>query len=85
MERAASITLVEGDETEVGSKWEEPTPTKQENVAYSLKSKQSLQARYIYSFIFFTTNLFAWFVRDYGHKLLTGLHRKSLISHYIKQ
>ena len=70
MERAAALvsnTLAEGDETEVGSKWEEPTTTKLENAADSLIRKKSLQARYIYGFIFFTTNLYAWFVRDYNN------------------
>ncbi|WOL05791.1 putative serine incorporator [Canna indica] len=37
---------------------------------YSIKRKQSLQARYTYGFIFFITNILAWLFRDYGHKVL---------------
>ncbi|XP_020577999.1 probable serine incorporator isoform X2 [Phalaenopsis equestris] len=32
-------------------------------------------ARYIYAFIFFITSLLAWTVRDYGHTVLSELHR----------
>ncbi|KAF0893018.1 hypothetical protein E2562_021304 [Oryza meyeriana var. granulata] len=38
------------------------------------RRRQSLRARYAYGLIFFATNLLAWFVRDYGAKLLRGLH-----------
>ncbi|XP_020085386.1 probable serine incorporator isoform X2 [Ananas comosus] len=41
--------------------------------AYAVRRKQSLRARYIFGFIFFTTNLLAWFFRDYGYKILHGL------------
>ncbi|KAJ1701940.1 hypothetical protein LUZ63_001719 [Rhynchospora breviuscula] len=39
-----------------------------------VQGKQSLRARYIYGFIFFATNLVAWFFRDYGAKFLHPLH-----------
>ena len=38
--------------------------------------RQSLWARYAYGFVFFATNLLAWFVRDYGARALRGLHRE---------
>ncbi|XP_020085389.1 serine incorporator 1 isoform X4 [Ananas comosus] len=44
--------------------------------AYAVRRKQSLRARYIFGFIFFTTNLLAWFFRDYGYKILHGLRRE---------
>lgn len=43
---------------------------------YEVKRRQSLRARYVYGFIFFATNLLAWFIRDYGAKVLHGLHRR---------
>ncbi|KAG8082611.1 hypothetical protein GUJ93_ZPchr0014g46946 [Zizania palustris] len=42
--------------------------------ARSRRRRQSLGARYAYGLIFFATNLLAWFIRDYGAKLLRGLH-----------
>ncbi|XP_044967109.1 probable serine incorporator [Hordeum vulgare subsp. vulgare] len=42
--------------------------------AYEARKRQSLRARYVYGLIFFATNLLAWFIRDYGAKLLGGLH-----------
>ncbi|XP_062186118.1 uncharacterized protein LOC133889680 isoform X2 [Phragmites australis] len=42
--------------------------------AYEARRRQSLRARYAYGFIFFATNLLAWFVRDYGARALRGLH-----------
>ncbi|VAH33990.1 unnamed protein product [Triticum turgidum subsp. durum] len=42
--------------------------------AYEARKGQSLRARYVYGLIFFATNLLAWFIRDYGAKLLGGLH-----------
>ncbi|KAL5215738.1 hypothetical protein ABZP36_007139 [Zizania latifolia] len=42
------------------------------------RRRQSLRARYAYGLIFFATNLLAWFIRDYGAKLLRGLHRRFL-------
>lgn len=32
-----------------------------------------LAARYVYAFIFLLTNLLAWIIRDYGHRVLAGL------------
>lgn len=43
--------------------------------AYEAWRRQSLRARYAYGFVFFATNLLAWFVRDYGARALRGLHR----------
>jgi len=43
--------------------------------AYDARRRQSLRARYAYGFVFFATNLLAWFVRDYGARALRGLHR----------
>ncbi|XP_066346616.1 uncharacterized protein [Miscanthus floridulus] len=42
--------------------------------AYEARLRQSLRARYAYGFVFFATNLLAWFVRDYGARTLRGLH-----------
>ncbi|KAG0526545.1 hypothetical protein BDA96_06G155000 [Sorghum bicolor] len=42
--------------------------------AYDARRRQSLRARYAYGFVFFATNLLAWFVRDYGARALRGLH-----------
>lgn len=42
--------------------------------AYEARKRRSLRARYVYGLIFFATNLLAWFIRDYGDKLLGGLH-----------
>ncbi|RLM65541.1 putative serine incorporator [Panicum miliaceum] len=41
---------------------------------YEALRRQSLRARYAYGFVFFATNLLAWFVRDYGARALRGLH-----------
>lgn len=79
---SAPVSNTDNVATEGGSQWEEPVSAMQDNDAYSVKRKQSLQARYVYGFIFFTTNLFAWFIRDYGHKIFARLHRKSLLNHY---
>ncbi|XP_072962486.1 uncharacterized protein [Typha angustifolia] len=40
---------------------------------YLVRRNKSLRARYAYGFIFFTTNLLAWLIRDYGQKLLHAL------------
>ncbi|TVU15316.1 hypothetical protein EJB05_38830 [Eragrostis curvula] len=42
--------------------------------AYEARRRQALRARYAYGFVFFATNLLAWFVRDYGARALRGLH-----------
>ncbi|GMY26908.1 probable serine incorporator [Fagus crenata] len=43
-------------------------------VDYSAERKKSLRARYSYGIIFLVTNLIAWFIRDYGQRLLPQLH-----------
>lgn len=50
----------------------------QNNVDYSVERKKSLRARYSYGIIFLVTNLIAWFVRDYGQRLLPQLHCKTM-------
>ncbi|XP_020259956.1 probable serine incorporator isoform X1 [Asparagus officinalis] len=65
---------------EGGSKGARPESSARENDAYFVRRKESLRARYIYGFIFFKTNLFAWFVRDYGHKFPSILHYISVCS-----
>ncbi|KAK8684963.1 hypothetical protein V6N13_040975 [Hibiscus sabdariffa] len=35
---------------------------------------KSLRVRYVYSVIFFVTNLTAWFIRDYGHSVFPPLY-----------
>ncbi|XP_077229016.1 serinc-domain containing serine and sphingolipid biosynthesis protein [Tasmannia lanceolata] len=55
------------------TQWEEAEPAKPTHANYSVEKKNSLQARYAYGFIFLLTNLMAWFVRDYGHKVLVVL------------
>ena len=47
-------------------------------VDYSAERKKSLRARYSYGIIFLVTNLIAWFIRDYGQRLLPQLHCKSM-------
>ncbi|GJN27110.1 hypothetical protein PR202_gb15100 [Eleusine coracana subsp. coracana] len=46
-----------------------------EDGAFEARWRQALRARYAYGFVFFATNLLAWFVRDYGARALRGLHR----------
>jgi hypothetical protein len=55
-----------------------------EDVAFEARRRQALRARYAYGFVFFATNLLAWFVRDYGAKALRGLHRGFLLFHLPK-
>lgn len=50
----------------------------QKNVDYSVERKKSLRARYSYGIIFLVTNLIAWFVRDYGQRLLPQQHCKTM-------
>ncbi|PKA50464.1 hypothetical protein AXF42_Ash013678 [Apostasia shenzhenica] len=50
----------------------QPIAHRKDDLACEVKRKQSLRARYLYGFIFFATNLLAWFVRDYGHAILAG-------------
>lgn len=61
--------------------WEETLASmEKKSVEYSLERRKSLQARYIYGFLFLLTNLMAWFMRDYGHKVLFELHCKSRVT-----
>ncbi|KAK3144316.1 hypothetical protein QOZ80_4AG0311440 [Eleusine coracana subsp. coracana] len=45
-----------------------------EDGAFEARRRLALRARYAYGFVFFATNLLAWFVRDYGARALRGLH-----------
>ncbi|XP_050239134.1 uncharacterized protein LOC126688478 isoform X1 [Quercus robur] len=61
--------------SEVVSQEEVSGSLEQKNlVDYSAERKKSLQARYSYGIIFLVTNLIAWFIRDYGQRLLPQLH-----------
>ena len=65
--------------SEVVSQEEVSGSLEQKNlVDYSAERKKSLQARYSYGIIFLVTNLIAWFIRDYGQRLLPQLHCKSM-------
>lgn len=64
------------------AKLEELSTHKQSDDMYIHGRKQSLRARYVYGFIFFATNLLAWFFRDYGAKFLQPLQSK-YISKYL--
>nr|XP_023886276.1 serine incorporator 3-like [Quercus suber] len=60
--------------SEVVSQEEVSGSLEQKNlVDYSAERKKSLQARYSYGIIFLVTNLIAWFIRDYGQRLLPQL------------
>ncbi|XP_008438413.1 uncharacterized protein LOC103483517 isoform X1 [Cucumis melo] len=48
--------------------WEIP------NADYANEKKKSLRVRYVYSIIFLVTNLIAWFLRDYGQRIVPQLH-----------
>ncbi|XP_020591425.1 membrane protein TMS1-like [Phalaenopsis equestris] len=52
---------------------EQSLPHGDDNEAYMVKKTRSLRARYVYGFIFLSTNLLAWFVRDYGCRVLMRL------------
>lgn len=61
--------------SEVVSQEEVSGSLEQKNlVDYSAERKKSLRARYSYGIIFLVTNLIAWFIRDYGQRLLPELH-----------
>ncbi|KAM3708450.1 hypothetical protein ACJW31_02G097500 [Castanea mollissima] len=61
--------------SEVVSQEEVSGSLEQKNlIDYSAERKKSLQARYSYGIIFLVTNLIAWFIRDYGQRLLPQLH-----------
>lgn len=71
----------EVDDSEV-DQWEEfPVVLQQKSMEYSIKSKRSSRARYSYGIIFLITNLIAWFVRDYGERVLPVLQCKSKFLH----
>lgn len=55
--------------------WETP------NADYANEKKKSLRVRYVYSIIFLITNLIAWFLRDYGQRILPQLHCKENFFH----
>ncbi|KAG7028786.1 Serine incorporator 3, partial [Cucurbita argyrosperma subsp. argyrosperma] len=44
--------------------WETP------NADYASEKKKSLRVRYVYAVIFLMTNLIAWFIRDYGKRII---------------
>ncbi|CAL9076298.1 unnamed protein product [Musa acuminata var. zebrina] len=69
MESVDNIVVEDDRDHEDGLRQDKPN-IKQTSELYSFKRKQSLQARYVYGFIFFITNLLAWFLRDYGNKVL---------------
>ncbi|KAK9009782.1 hypothetical protein V6N11_036308 [Hibiscus sabdariffa] len=46
---------------------------------------KSLRVRYVYSVIFFVTNLTAWFIRDYGHSVFPPLYLWKLIGPVVKK
>lgn len=55
--------------------WEEgPVPLEQKRFDHLAERKEALRARYVYGIIFLITNLCAWFVRDYGQRVLPELH-----------
>lgn len=66
------------DDNEVEQRGEFPVVLlQQKSMEYSIISKRSSRARYSYGIIFLITNLIAWFVRDYGERILPLLHCKS--------
>lgn len=60
---------------------EPPRLSEPKSTAFSDERKKSLGARYYYGIIFLLTNLVAWFVRDYGRKVLPELHCESMLFH----
>ncbi|KAF5196083.1 Serinc-domain containing serine and sphingolipid biosynthesis protein [Thalictrum thalictroides] len=64
--RPINSELVPVKESPVNATWK--------NFECSTERKKSLQARYVYGFIFLLTNLLAWLIRDYGHKIFPKLH-----------
>ncbi|XP_022974477.1 serine incorporator 3 isoform X1 [Cucurbita maxima] len=43
------------------------------NADYASEKKKSLRVRYVYAVIFLLTNLIAWFIRDYGKRIIPQL------------
>lgn len=57
----------------------EPTASlEQKSIICSAERKRSLRARYSYGIIFMLTNFSAWFLRDYGEKVLPQLQCMSV-------
>uniref|UniRef100_A0A2N9JAI5 Serine incorporator n=1 Tax=Fagus sylvatica TaxID=28930 RepID=A0A2N9JAI5_FAGSY len=70
----AEVNIRPGN-SEIVSQEEVSGSLEQKNlVDYSAERKKSLRARYSYGIIFLVTNLIAWFIRDYGQRLLPQLH-----------
>ncbi|KAF5184397.1 Serinc-domain containing serine and sphingolipid biosynthesis protein [Thalictrum thalictroides] len=53
---------------------ESPENVSWKNFECSTERKKSLQPRYVYGLIFLLTNILAWLIRDYGHKIFPKLH-----------
>lgn len=53
---------------------EVPVSLEQKRFVHLAERKKALRARYVYGIIFLITNLCAWFVRDYGQRVLPELH-----------
>lgn len=71
-----SVELVELEPTGAIILWEEvPVSLEQRRFDHLPERKKALRARYAYGIIFLITNLCAWFVRDYGQRVLPELHR----------
>ncbi|PRQ36897.1 putative serine incorporator/TMS membrane protein [Rosa chinensis] len=51
-----------------------PVSLEQRRSDHLTERKKALRARYVYGIIFLITNLCAWFVRDYGQRVLPELH-----------
>ncbi|PIA36115.1 hypothetical protein AQUCO_03400194v1 [Aquilegia coerulea] len=64
--RPRNSEVVPVKESSVNAAWK--------NFECSTERKKSLQARYVYGFIFLLTNLLAWLIRDYGHKIFPKLY-----------
>ena len=50
------------------------------NADYASEKKKSLRVRYVYAVIFLMTNLIAWFIRDYGKRIIPQLRCKENLS-----
>ncbi|KAL6194641.1 hypothetical protein ACLB2K_035722 [Fragaria x ananassa] len=70
-----SAELVELEPTGAIILWEGvPVSLEQRRFDHLPERKKALRARYAYGIIFLITNLCAWFVRDYGQRVLPELH-----------
>lgn len=72
------IEVVEDKVVEISPRMSEVVPVERECKDFECltERKRSLQARYVYGFIFLLTNLMAWAIRDYGYKVFPHLHCK---------